>query len=148
MPSHKIGPICQAAVGAPFRAMAKPDVAEDRTRSPVPQPCTLPGERDHNETLLTCKSNWPRFRLALQKSNWLYRYISFFITATHTTQNLTYCRDDHWVSWVCCELVDELRWGDQPIPSTWGLLNVHRVHSPVWKSGPASHAQGHLGSVW
>lgn len=45
MPSHKMGPKCQAAVGTPFRAMAKPDVTEDRTSSPTPRPRMLPGER-------------------------------------------------------------------------------------------------------
>ena len=96
----------------------------------------------------TCEPNWPWFSLALQKNNWLYLISLSFITATHIQQNLIYCRDDSLVSWVCCELVDELRWGDQLIPSTWDLLHLHHVHSPLWKSGPAWHAQGHLGSVW
>lgn len=46
-----MGPICQAPVGAPLIAMAKRDVAEDRTSSPAPRPRMLPGERDHSETL-------------------------------------------------------------------------------------------------
>lgn len=46
-----MGPICQDPVGPPLRAMAKPDVAEDRTSSPTPRPRMLPGERGHSGTL-------------------------------------------------------------------------------------------------
>ena len=45
MPSHKMGPIHQAVVGAPFRATAKPDVVEDRTSPPAPLPRMPPGEK-------------------------------------------------------------------------------------------------------
>lgn len=102
---------------------------------------------------ISCGPDRPWFRLSLQKSNWLYLYLCLCHHCHTHVQNWIYCRADRLVGWVCCKLVNELRWGDHLITSIWdycisitcaapfGSQTPHDMSRVIWEVSDSDRNQ-------
>lgn len=72
----------------------------------------------------------------LQKNNWLYLYLCLHHHCHTHIQNWICGRADPLAGWVCCELVNELRWGDQLITSIWDYSISTTCEAPFGSQAP------------